>query len=173
MTELEPTATERLRALLDERGVEYKTDDRQIVRYTDWGCWFFAEPLGAEPNTLGAQCELVCMPVTPEQAVAATLGPAYEPPIAAHWDGDVLVLTTPRDPSSIHVQRAEGQPRKVYPSEATLGPGTCEDMYTDDDEWFACSECNAELRVHEPFGVICSIRYCPNCGRKVVECDSK
>ena len=47
--------------------------------------------------------------------------------------------------------------------------GTCHDMYTDDDEWFACSECNAELRVHEPFGVIGSIHYCPNCGRKVVE----
>lgn len=68
------SATEHLRALLDERGVEYKTDDRQIVRYTDWGQWFFAEPLDAEPNTLGAQCELVCMPVTPEQAIDATLG---------------------------------------------------------------------------------------------------
>lgn len=68
------SATDELRRLLDERGVEYKTDDRQIVRYTDWGQWFFSEPLDAEPNTLGAQCELVCMPVTPAKAVDATLG---------------------------------------------------------------------------------------------------
>lgn len=44
----------------------------------------------------------------------------YEPPVAAHWDGDVLTLTIPRDPSSIRVQRAEGQPLKVYVDEAEL-----------------------------------------------------
>ena len=44
----------------------------------------------------------------------------------AHWDGDVLTLTIPRDPSSIHVQRAEGQPRKVYVGESE-SYGTCID----------------------------------------------
>jgi hypothetical protein len=68
------TATERLRELLDERGVEYETEDRPTIRYTDWGDWLFTEPLDAKPHTLGAQCELMRVPVTPEQAIAATLG---------------------------------------------------------------------------------------------------
>ena len=52
---------------------------------------------------------------------------------------------------------------------ATLGAGTCKNMDSDTDaEWFTCSECNTELRVHEPFDAF-SIHYCPNCGRKVVD----
>lgn len=43
-----------------------------------------------------------------------------EPSMAMHWNGDVLILTIPRDPSSIHVQRSDGQPRKVYASELEL-----------------------------------------------------
>lgn len=68
------TPTERLRELLDERGMEYETEDRQTIRYTEWGDWVFSEPLYAKPHTLGAQCELMCIPATPEQAIAATLG---------------------------------------------------------------------------------------------------
>lgn len=48
------------------------------------------------------------------------LASCYEPPVAAHWDGDVLVLTTTRDPSSIHVQQGDGQQRKVYTGESEL-----------------------------------------------------
>lgn len=44
----------------------------------------------------------------------------YTTPVAAHWDGDVLVLTTRRVPSSIHVQRGEGETRKVYTGEPEL-----------------------------------------------------
>ena len=68
------SATERLRELLNERGVKYETEDRPTIRYTEWGDWVFAEPLDAKPHTLGAQCELMRIPATPEQAVAATLG---------------------------------------------------------------------------------------------------
>lgn len=48
------------------------------------------------------------------------LASCYEPPVAAHWDGDVLVLTTKRVPSSIHVRQWEGQQRKVYTGEPEL-----------------------------------------------------
>lgn len=48
------------------------------------------------------------------------LASCYEPSVAAHWDGDVLVLTTTRDPSSIHVQQGDGQQRKVYTGEPVL-----------------------------------------------------
>lgn len=115
------SATDELRRLLDERGVEWK-GGRNHANYTSWDAsdWrMSAEELA--DGTLFMRAYSV-KHLSPEQAAAAT-----------------------------------------------LGPGMCHDMYTDDDEWFACSECNAELRVHEPFGVICSIRYCPNCGRKVVD----
>lgn len=67
--------TDRLRATLAERGVEYETEDRPtLFAWTYWGDWAFYEPLDARPRTLGARCELTLIPATPEQAVEATLG---------------------------------------------------------------------------------------------------
>ena len=67
------TATDELRKLLDERGVEWEADDRKTYTFTYWGDWAFTEPLDAKPGTLGAQCELMCIPASPEQAITATL----------------------------------------------------------------------------------------------------
>ena len=67
ITELEPTATERLRALLDERGVEYRLDNGTATWYVD----------GVMYNAWGRDNERLTMSVchlTPEQAIAATLG---------------------------------------------------------------------------------------------------
>lgn len=170
------SATDALRALLDERGVEWTSGlpTETIV----------SEPIDAlyveRPD--GRMHVYFRSYLTPEQAVEATLGRAYEPPVAMHWDGDVLVLTTPRDPSSIHVQRAEGQPRKVYPAEATLGRGTCQmtvmvtgsyATYEHYEYIMHCENCHFE------FGLVKynedgdtwqdeKPNYCPNCGRKVV-----
>ena len=52
----------------------------------------------------------------------------YESPVAAHWDGDVLVITTTREPSSIHVQVGEDQLRKVYSGEPELIQDWCGDF---------------------------------------------
>lgn len=116
------SATDELRRMLDERGVEWTEGiarpeltqvriDGKVVKFHPW-----------QPNTL----KVSLFDITPEQAIAATLGPAYEPPVAAHWDGDTLTLTIPRDPSCIRVQRSAEQPCKVYADEskviaATLG----------------------------------------------------
>lgn len=92
----------------------------------------------------------------------------YESPVAAHWDGDVLVLTTTREPSSIHVQQGEGQTRKVYTGESELissVPETCEMEYINDWMGWHCKSCD-NLRMglsHQ------KPKYCPNCGRKVVD----
>lgn len=59
------TATDRLRALLDERGMEYETDDHMGFSETRWGC--------ACAFQLAPGAGLV-MAVSPEQAVEATLG---------------------------------------------------------------------------------------------------
>lgn len=89
--DVEPTtsATDELRCLLDEHGVEYETEDRLTIRYTEWGDWLFSEPLDAKPHTLGAQCELMRIPATPAQAIAATLGPGTCH--IEHYDTDVLL----------------------------------------------------------------------------------
>ena len=76
------TASEVLRRMLDERGVEYATDDNNASNVTMWttqnGGWAFdcdyMEPLNAKPGTIGAKTELMIYGYTPAQAIAATLG---------------------------------------------------------------------------------------------------
>jgi hypothetical protein len=76
ITEHEPTATERLRALLDERGVEWDADDEamddgSLSQVTYWYC------NGIEWSADGRDEYLAFDAVqllTPEQAIAATLG---------------------------------------------------------------------------------------------------
>lgn len=63
------------------------------------------------------------------------LGERYEPPVAAHWDGDVLTLTIPRDPSRIHVQRSKEQPLKVYASGHELEVRVANLLALLRDEW--------------------------------------
>lgn len=160
------SATDALRALLDERGVEWWEGwDKDLTLFDGAnGVRWMAD------YTLGELFLRSVLSVTPEQAVAATLGPAYEPSIAAHWDGDVLVLTTPRDPSSVHVQRGEGEPRRVYPAEATLGPGTCHDIH-EDDGYFKCSGCGGRMHgwTEDDSAIwFSSPHFCPNCGKRVV-----
>lgn len=66
ITKLEPTATERLRALLDERGVEWRGQEDVHTDFTFW-CGVHACETGPMPS-------LAVYHLTPEQAIAATLG---------------------------------------------------------------------------------------------------
>ena len=59
------SATEELRRLLDERGVEYETNDRMGTFETTWS--------GFTAYQLTPRTKLIMHP-TPEQAIAATLG---------------------------------------------------------------------------------------------------
>lgn len=59
------TATDELREMLDECGIEYKADDRNGLRETIW-CGMAAFQLSPTAK--------MTMIVTPEQAIAATLG---------------------------------------------------------------------------------------------------
>jgi hypothetical protein len=67
------TATDELRRMLDERGVEYEVDDAKTVRVTRWrayGDWvsFIEYDNGDTKFCIDARR------LTPEQAIAATLG---------------------------------------------------------------------------------------------------
>jgi len=66
-----PTAAEVLRRLLDECGVEYDTDDEDGCEFTEW----VANGLEWEADSRGELVSLMpVMLITPEQAIAATLG---------------------------------------------------------------------------------------------------
>ena len=106
------SATERLRALLDERGVEHVDAEDGHTQHTWWSDG------DHEIAASNSGKRLAVYNLTPEQAVAAT-----------------------------------------------LGPGTCEDMSGGDPCVFVCSRCDAMFDHPEDERV----RYCPNCGRKVVE----
>lgn len=65
------SSTKILRRLLDERGVEYDTDDEDGCEFTEW----MANGLEWEADSRGELVSLMpVMLITPEQAIAATLG---------------------------------------------------------------------------------------------------
>lgn len=122
MNDEKMTATERLRQLLDKRGVEWEDADP----YQDATAWVGSnniEYVAHEGISFdGPTGRLILFCLTPEQAV-----------------------------------------------EATLGRGTCKNVY--EKGHFKCSECNhyTQTRMVYRDGKPADPRYCPNCGRKVVE----
>jgi len=65
------SATDILRRMLDECGVEYDTDDEDGCEFTEW----VANGLEWEADSRGELVSLMpVMLITPEQAIAATLG---------------------------------------------------------------------------------------------------
>jgi len=82
---VEPTtsATERLRALLDERGVEWWQSVNMLgCVFTRWYSPLFSDEMVAMENGDG-ELELFSHLMTPEQAIAATLGSG-----TCHDEGD-------------------------------------------------------------------------------------
>ena len=133
------SATDELRRLLDERGVEW-TAPNSILRdmmtcWTAGGFYYEAfevpEPDGTFLLTAAHQDDL-----TPEQAIAATLGDADATPT-----------------------------RQV-------DAGTCRDI--GGCRWFRCSACgfgieDMYVNDEDEYPPADQPRYCPNCGRKVVD----
>ena len=93
--------SERMRELLDERGVEWRDEPYDdVLRVTAWTVGETLCEYNEIPKTHHAYLEETINPCTPEQAVAATLGAADNPPydellrclendydIKASWDG--------------------------------------------------------------------------------------
>lgn len=161
------TATDRLRALLDERVVEYETDDHMGYSETRWddACAFQLAP--------GAG---LVMAVTPEQAVKATLGrdqPPYDKlvevlrrdwDIECSWDGLRRFW---------YVGLTDEGMCKRDEREAARAHETCQmtEVFcgtASGVEW-VCSACGSTCFVSEPMDADEKPNYCPSCGRKVVE----
>jgi len=87
------TATERLRALLDKRGVEW----HGVEDSTYWGEVLLTRRDGSDPvykfraHKTANRLSVHLLQVTPEQAIEATLGPAVPPPEPPDVPYDILI----------------------------------------------------------------------------------
>lgn len=175
------SATEELRRLLDERGVEWRDGSDENVLHTTWNnlnCWFNEFPDGWTSWGMS-------MRGTPEQAIAATLGrPIFDANLEQAlsfmriWISDDAHLGDSE--LSAAFEKAEGL-RKLDAIEsaiaATLGQAerTCKLDYERH-----CSNCG--VHVHKSAVLVRKdldggawtvvskpANYCPNCGAKVVD----
>lgn len=75
------SATDELRRLLDDRGVRWRTD-LSVANKVEWTIWpspWFREVWAKE---IDGRVSIFNAPMTPAQAIEATLGPAVPPPPA-------------------------------------------------------------------------------------------
>lgn len=170
------SSIERLRALLDKRGVEWAEG---VARPNT--TWFpDAHGINCRVKPWGDALQVMRYGLTPEQAIAATLGDTDATEERQHVASDDLIgLWREWEPvlfANVQDEVAQDNLNEcvhaLLDKAATAGAGMCHmeqtghvkvagvDYYDDDYE---CSECGAEL--FEGYN------YCPNCGRRVVKVD--
>lgn len=177
------TATDELRRMLDERGVEWKAPNSclrdEMTMWTaggfDYEAFEVPEPDGTFLLT-AANDDL-----TPEQVIAATLGetptpppptPPKQPPydelieslrrdwdIEASWDGLRRFW---------YVGLTDEGVRKRDEREATLGRGECHEVIVD-EYWRGCGNCGYMWEYMYGIGKCTRPNFCPRCGAKVVD----
>jgi len=169
-------ATERLRALLDERGVEYTTCDGKYVKET---CWpYLGELMAAfaEFDNGTTRFELDHWCFTPEQAVAATLGSQIDADLRKAidfmriWISDDAHLG--ESEFSYELEKAEGL-RKLEAIEqaiaATLGRGECEWQFCKSFQLYDAYQCSNCGQVESLFEGCELPKFCKGCGAKAVK----
>lgn len=144
------TATERLREMLDERGVVYETRDRPEASHADWESWMHGDE--HQPNGAIRRETLWGQPVDQH---GATLKGVYH--AKATEMGDRLLL----------------EAQLVTPEQAiaaTVGSGTCEvdaslywDVNPDDPYWEHELSCGHTVKWDDPKPP----KFCPECGKEV------
>ena len=161
------TATDELCKLLDERGVEYMEGHGYREFF-----WDFGESGRARASAIGTKglVQMIVTGITPEQAIAATLGPREQPPydeliealrrdwdIEASWDGLRRFW---------YVGLTDEGVRKRDEREATLGRGECHEVIVD-EYWRGCGNCGYVWEYMYGIGKCTRPNFCPRCGAKV------
>lgn len=167
------SATEELRRMLDERGVEYTV----VHGYQEY-IWEFGESGIARASRIGTKglVQMIVTGITPEQAIAATL---YNGEYERKMDELLCRLTNGKfsKTRTYNLDFMESVVREEFETDAAaLEAGTCHAIISDNltesegmgDAWADCSECGHLLFVltdpnSEP------PNYCPNCGCRVRE----
>lgn len=166
------TATEELRHLLDERGVEWW---EATPCKTKWNSPIIGGPVAARVWNGKMVLDVGYVNVTPEQAIAATLGetPTPPPPTPPKQPPyDELIESLRRDwgidvswdglRRFWYVGLNEKGMRMRDERDATLGRGTCKVERSADGYGWHC-ECGNFFPPSVP-----PRKFCPNCGRRVV-----
>ena len=179
------TATDELRRMLDERGVEYETYIEQPTGF-EHVKWNFNEHGSADFNLEFGEPWLTMYGVIsgPEQAIAATLGRGM---LTAEQVRGVLLLHLPHR-EYYSIEQTDGWQAIADELNATLGScncsnnctnsertGTCHDKGTFNSwGYFTCSNCSIVIPLDAvkdapSIGRTLPPKYCPNCGAKVVD----
>lgn len=175
------SATDELRRLLDERGVEWEAFD-DFEQTTEWSTYNGAFVYWARERdgkllvetTTPTKCSALC---TPEQVIAATLGrePDDVAMVKLHNRMNAALLEYER---ALGNEKADGaitvpfvaKMHHLLEEAATLGQGTCQIETTENwlpaERYHRCKECGAFFAVLDASHDIPS-RYCPNCGRRI------
>lgn len=162
------TATDELRRMLDERGLTYvECEDHTTIYYDKDGSRY---TYSVEPKSGWAQ--LFGYHITPEKAIAATV-PDAASTYAALLQESAARMALQRDYNN-QIKRIQNQRKQLKEMQAALERGKCHMVLKDDHEaygeafyiWWECDECGCTLP--NPHSMP-EIRYCPNCGRRVVE----
>lgn len=168
------TATDELRRMLDERGVEWKNETAfmqgQEHLMTTWKSTN-GKAVAYSEFEYPHMKKLRIYDCTPEQAIEATLGPREQPPydeliealrrdwyIEASWDGLRRFW---------YVGLTDEGVRKRDEREATLGRGTCHEVIVD-EYWRGCGNCGYVWEYMYGIGKCTRPNFCPRCGAKVV-----
>lgn len=167
------SATDELRRLLDECGVEWAVPDeswnQDSITYWKVGSikWVAFE---SENGTLWLNCNSVT-DLTPEQAIAATVPDEASTYKALIRESDAR-MALQRDYNN-QIKRIQNQRKQLREMQEALERGTCHMVKRHDYVvygeapciWLECDECGGVLP--DSFGT--AVSYCPNCGRKVIE----
>jgi len=169
------TATDELRRLLDERGVEWWQSANTLgCVFTRWYSPLFGDEVCAMENEKEGLV-LFDHYLTPEQAIAATLGSddtfTREDVEGAFVSGyslglDMFDSSKPEKGWNQNKRNMDEEMEDlgwVRKDAATLGAGTCHEVEDEDTGFIVCSECGA---VHD---TDYTNYYCWCCGRKVVD----
>jgi len=140
------TSTERLRALLDERGIEWRSG---LEGVTFVGDWCFVE---YDDGKIAATCEPV---LTPEQAIAATVGAEKRDTVELwpEWE-EVLFVNVSDEVAQDNLNEFV---HELLDKAATVG---------EESETHICKRCGVAYElsiIDKGFG---KPRFCPNCGYK-------
>lgn len=182
------TTTERLRQLLDERGVEWKAlSGHQMGEFTITATQWHDREGGlltmcvSEPN--GSTWDFFWLP-TPEQAVESTLGSRDELDEATmtvlhgRLNAAMLALERANEDAEARIN-AVSDAHEVLTAAEEMRRGTCHMrlVYEEEDadgfiwpDHYECDACGANVNGIMPsYDTEIQPRFCPNCGRKVVE----
>ena len=154
------SATDELRRLLDERGVEWQDNSDESVLHTTWGdmnCWFNEFPDGWTAWGMAKRG-------TPSQAIAATLGGGK---LTAEQVRGAIEANSWAETSTIREFNDSSWQAIADELNAAMGGGECEMVrVSNTQDTRKCSACGKLTRFDYPLDRD-QLNYCPKCGAKV------